>query len=181
MASENPQPAGTRRGDGKPIPPGSGVVPILKEVGHHQLKVTGTGFFLTRYGLFATAKHVLDDLADYESGTLHPGFVLQDDGPEGKLIIRRIVGASVSTTADVGLGQADNGVGGSGALGPSNLRGAISFTRLAIDEALVSYGYAENAILDFRDKVPPILRLQNEKNGTEFSTSLTFCRECRSS
>ena len=157
MTSETPQVAGTRRGDGRALPPGAGVVPILKQLGAHKFKVVGTGFFLTRYGVFATAKHVLDDLADYESGTLHPGFILQDE-PEGDLIIRRIVGISVSNTADVGLGQADNGVGRSGRLGPANLRGAISLTRPAINEALVSYGYPENAVLDFELKDPPILR-----------------------
>lgn len=150
--------AKTVRGDGTPIPPGAGVVPILKQVGDHQLKVVGTGFFLTRYGLFATARHVLDDLADYDAKTMATSFVLQDD-PSGALLLRRIVGISVSNTADVGVGQAENGVGGPGDLGPPNLRGPLSLVRPTVGEALKSYAYPENALLDFNDlDNPPTLR-----------------------
>lgn len=141
----------TRRGDGEKLHPGEGVIPILKEVGKHQLKVVGTGFFVTRYGTFATARHVLDDLADYRAKTLHQSFILQV-GPSGDCIIRRIVSISVSNSADVGVGQADNGVGGIEGLGPTNLRGPISLTRPSVGEALVSYAYPENAILDFRNQ-----------------------------
>ena len=149
---------GARQGDGTEIPPGAGVVPVLKEVGERQLAVVGTGFFVTRYGLFASAKHVLEDLADWDRGRLHVGYVLQDD--KENLFIRRIVGVSISNTADVGIAQADNGVGRQDRPpGPPNLRGPLSFTRPQPGDPLVSYAYAENAVLDFRDETsPPVLR-----------------------
>ncbi len=141
----------TTRGDGLEIPPGAGIIPILKEAGDRQLAVVGTGFFVTRYGLFATAKHVLDELADWTNRTMHPGYVFQDD-TGGQIFLRRITGISVSNTADVAIGQADNGVGGDRRPGPSNLRGPLSLTRPDIGEALVTYAYPENKVLEFRNR-----------------------------
>ena len=99
----------TRRGDGRRVPTGAGVVPILKEIGEGQLKVVGTGFFVTRYGLFATAKHVLEELVEWDIRSLFRAFVLRDDAQN--LLIRQITGLSLSDTADVAIGQADNRVG----------------------------------------------------------------------
>ena len=65
------------RGDGQPIEPGDGVVPILQEVGLKRLKVVGTGFYITRYGLVATAKHVIEELKAPGELRLLPGFVLR--------------------------------------------------------------------------------------------------------
>jgi hypothetical protein len=149
MAHRKISKARSRRGDGKPLRPGEGVVAILKEIGNHQLKVVGTGFLLTRYGTFATARHVLDDLADYQSNTLCPSYIFQDGSSDG-CFFRRIVGISVSNTADVGIGQVENGAGSTNNLELQNLRGPIALTRPKIGEALVSYAYPENAILDFR-------------------------------
>ena len=135
-----------RLGDGKELRPGEGVVANLKEIGNHQLKVVGTGFLLTRYSTFATARHVLDDLADFETNTLHPSFIFQDGSENiGGCFFRRIVGITVSNTADVGIGQVESDADKNS----PNLRGPISLTRLNIGEALVSYAYPENAILDF--------------------------------
>jgi hypothetical protein len=131
---------GAQTGDGQPIPPATGVVPILKQIGEGQLKVVGTGFFVTRYGLFATAKHVLDDLADWESNTLHTGFILQCDAP-GQLTIRQIVGISANNSADVAIGQAGNGAGGLGPPSPLSLRCPLSSTRPIVGEHLASYAY----------------------------------------
>lgn len=139
------------------LPPGTGVVPVLKEVGHKQLKVVGTAFFLTRYGLFATAGHVLEELVDRNSRTVLRGYVLQDDSEQ--CFIRRIVGASLSNTADIGIGQADNRVGLAAPHGPPNLRAPLSFSRPQPGQSLVSFAYPENAVLDFRnDSDAPCLR-----------------------
>jgi hypothetical protein len=140
----------TRRGDGEEIPPGAGVVPVLREIGDRQLKVVGTGFFVTRYGLFASARHVLDELADWDTGSLRRGFILQADGE--RLYIRQIVGISISRAADVAVGQADNGIGRDvERLGPPNLRAPLSLVRPSAGEELGSFAYPENEILDFRD------------------------------
>lgn len=147
----------TRRGDGLRLPPGAGVVPVLKEVGDKQLKVVGTGFFVTRYGLFATAKHVLEELVDWNARTVLRAYVLQDDAEQ--LFIRQITGISLSNTADVAIGQADNRVGQPQPHGPPNLRAPLAFSRPQVGETLVSFAYPENAVLDFRDaSMPPTLR-----------------------
>ena len=63
MANEQPK-RKARTGDGSEVHPCSGVVPILKEIATKQLAVIGTGFFISRYGLFATAAHVVQALVD---------------------------------------------------------------------------------------------------------------------
>jgi S1-C subfamily serine protease len=47
----------------------------MKEVGAKQLRIIGTGFWITRYGLLATAKHVVEDLADEARTSLGTAFV----------------------------------------------------------------------------------------------------------
>jgi hypothetical protein len=50
-----------RKGD-----PQSGITPIMAQLepGHYQ--VVGTGFYIARYGLFVTAKHVVDELHKFD-------------------------------------------------------------------------------------------------------------------
>ena len=148
-----------RRADGQSIPPGSGVVPVLHEICHMQLKVVGTAFYVTRYGLFVTAGHVLQEIADWSVNRLKPAYILEDSGL-GQLIIRRIVGISLSNLADLAIGQAENGSDKSPATtGPGNLRGRISLESPKTDEKLVTYAYPENEVLDFRDAAStPTLR-----------------------
>ena len=136
--------------DGKSVPPGSGVIPILKELAPGELAVVGTGFFVTRYGLFATARHVLEELARLDRGQLAAGYVLEDASPE-RLVLRDIVAISFSTTADVALGQASHAL-------PNN-RVRLSFVRPAANERLLTYAYPENEVMKFGDAAnPPILR-----------------------
>ena len=68
-----------RTRSGQDVHPGSGAIPILKDIEPGRLKIVGTGFFITRYGLFATARHVLQELADIEQGKLDNGFVLEHE------------------------------------------------------------------------------------------------------
>ena len=133
-------------GDGNTIAPGSGVVPILKQLQRGQLKVVGTGFYITRYGLFATAAHVLSDLAEMDRMELGVGYVLEDrDGDE--LVIRRIAFASISNVADVALGQVENTIGNKP--GTPNRRARLSLVTPTEGERLTTYAYPENEILDF--------------------------------
>jgi hypothetical protein len=53
-------------GNENPIDPKYGVFPILKELSKGSLSVVRTGFYLTRYGMFITAKHVMDELVDWK-------------------------------------------------------------------------------------------------------------------
>ena len=52
------------RGDGKPVDPMTGVIPIIKEIEKGILQTIGTGFYIARYGLVMTAAHVVWALKD---------------------------------------------------------------------------------------------------------------------
>jgi len=146
----------TQTDDGSEVAPGSGVIPILKQIGPKRLLVVGTGFYVTRYGLFATARHVLEDLVAADSKELGVGYVLEDR--DGKaLVIRRIVGASLSNIADIALGQAENSREQKAA--PSNRRGRLALSCPEVGESLATYAYPENDVLDFNfEDRPPTLK-----------------------
>jgi trypsin-like peptidase len=145
------------RGTGQPIEPGVGVVPILQEVGPKRLKVVGTGFYITRYGLVATAKHVVEELQVPNELKLVPGFVLHRASVE-ILHIRSIRKAHLLKTADVCVLQADNSLRDFPADPLMNLRPTLSTQLPAAGEPLVTFAYPENAILDFNnaDHVPEL-------------------------
>ena len=134
------------RGDGKPIDPGSGVVPMLLEVGPKRLKVVGTGFYITRYGLVATAKHVIEDFT--EGLSLRRGFV-PHLGPDNSIFLRRIRRAHLLKAADVCVVQVDNFVERFPTAPLMNLLPQLSTTLPAPDEPLLTFAYPENAVLDF--------------------------------
>jgi hypothetical protein len=137
-----------KRGDGQLINPGDGVVPILKEVGYRQLAVIGTGFYLTRYGLFVTAKHVLEALAEKDGGKLVPSFVLHLASDNG-IHLRQILRAHLLKAADVGIAQADNFMDSHPQNPLRNLRPTLSNELPPEGSPLITYAYPENDILDF--------------------------------
>jgi hypothetical protein len=145
------------RGDGQSIEPGDGVVPILQEIGVKRLKVIGTGFYITRYGLVATAKHVIEELKAPDELKLLSGFVLHL-GPDNTIFLRRIRRAHLLLAADVCVVQADNFLERHPTDPLMNLRARLSATLPAAGEPLVTYAYPENAILDFNvsDHIPEI-------------------------
>lgn len=145
------------RGDGRLIEPGDGVVPILQEVGVKRLKVVGTGFYITRYGLVATAKHVIEELKDTDELKLLPGFVLHL-GPDDTILLRPIRRAHLLIAADVCVIQADNFLESDPTTALMNLRPRLSATLPPAGEPLVTYAYPENTILDFNldDHIPEI-------------------------
>ena len=145
------------RGDGAPIHPGTGIVPILKEVGTKRLSVIGTGFYITRYGLVATAKHVVEDLTD-DGKSLTPSFVLhlQDDDA---IVLRPIRRAHYLHDVDLAVVQADNFVNDGSRSALQNLRAVIAPVLPRDGTPLVTYAYPENAILDFNDTgLIPVVR-----------------------
>ena len=145
------------RADGRPISPGDGVVPILQEVGGKRLTVVGTGFYITRYGLVATAKHVVEELKAPDGLTLVKGFVLHL-GPENTIFFRPIRKAYLLKAADVAIVQADNFLDRNPTAPLMNLRPKLCVALPAEGEHLVTFAYPENAILDFNqdDHIPEI-------------------------
>ncbi len=138
----------SHRGNGELIHPGTGIVPIMKEVGEKRFSIIGTGFYVTRYGLLVTAKHVLEDLIA-ENGTSLVRNYICHLAPENAIYLRPIRKAHLLKKADIGIAQADNFLDSFPANPLQNLRATLS-TQLPPEGApLRTYAYPENAILDF--------------------------------
>ena len=136
--------------------PGEAVTPILLQLEPGLYKIIGTGFYITRYGLFLTAKHVVEDLTQAD-GTLRNCLTwhLPNDS---EINMRQIKRASIDRNAplhapDIAVCQADN----------------FSFTLMnerigivvspPVGSIVGTYAYPENELLDFRDKsLPKIIR-----------------------
>jgi hypothetical protein len=136
-----------RRGDGQPLHPGDGVVPIMKKVGHKRLSIIGTGFYVTRYGLLVSAKHVLQDLAA-EDGTLLQSCVCHL-GPQDEIYLRPIRRAYLLQAVDIGIAQADNFMSTNPSNPLQNLRAILSTELPPAGSQLITYAYPENEVLDF--------------------------------
>ena len=95
--------------DGTPLHAGAGIAPVLKRIGPKRYSAIGTAFFVTRYGLMVTAKHVIEDLVRPGATELEPAFVLESRF-DTRLAQRRITAASLSTAFDVAVFQVENGV-----------------------------------------------------------------------
>lgn len=147
----------SRRGDGQPLHPGTGIVPIMKEVGEKRLAVIGTGFYVTRYGLLVTAKHVLEDLMADDSVSLVQYFVCHL-AQEKNIHLRKIRRAHLLINADIGIAQADNYLESFPNDPLMNLRATLSTEFPVEGSPLTTYAYPENKILDFnrKDSTPEI-------------------------
>jgi hypothetical protein len=147
----------SRRGDGLSLHPGTGIVPILKEIGEGRLSVIGTGFYVTRYGLVITAKHVLEDLRGDEGTSLVQSFVCHLAG-ESSIHLRKIRMAHLLVNADIGIAQAENYLESYPQDPLQNLRATLSTQFPKEGERLITYAYPENEILDFnrKDGIPEI-------------------------
>jgi hypothetical protein len=144
--------------DGRALHPSEGVVPIVHEIGPGRLLVVGTGFYVSRYGLFVTAGHVVHALVNDGSREMDVAYVLHlaDDGRQCHL--RRILRAYVSNEIDVAVAQADN-YAASVPEGPlCNLRAPISTGTPPKGTELVTYAYPDNAVLDFTDGSTPQIK-----------------------
>ncbi len=149
-------PPWARRTDGVEIHPGDGVVPILKEAGPRSLQIVGTGFYLTRYGLFGTARHVLEELVPSEGKGATRSFVLHR-ADDNSLHFRRILRVHMHKSADIGVGQADNYLDRFPDNPLWNMRPILCTQLPAPGSPLVTYAYPENRVMDFA--VPPQERI----------------------
>ncbi len=146
-----------RRLDGKIISPQDGVVPIMKEIEKGKLMIVGTGFYVTRYGLFITAQHVLNELVINEPKKLGVGYILHI-ASDKEVHLRRILGASLLQPADLALCQAENFVGKYPDNPLLNLRPHLTTEVPYIGSPLITYAYPANKILDFtqNEKAPEV-------------------------
>jgi hypothetical protein len=142
--------------DGKEVSPRSAIVPICHRIGERRFKIVGTGFYLTRYGLLASAGHVLESMVSPKSGLIEDAFVLQEHGSDS-ILYRRLVSASVSTSSDVGLVQLETETA-KGKVAP-NPRVPLSWRRPEDGEQVVAYAYPQNYEIVFEPGLPsPVIK-----------------------
>lgn len=143
--------------DGKQIEPGSGIVPIMKEIERGKLSIIGTGFYITRYGLLLSAKHVLEELVDYQGHTILPSFVCHLAGDDA-IHLRRLCSITVMDQRDLAVAQADNYIERFPQSPLMNLHGRLSLEIPQVGADLFTFAYPENEILDFAqpESIPSI-------------------------
>lgn len=132
------------------INPMTGTVPIIKELQKGYLQTIGTGFYITRYGLVMTAKHVIEGLASKETKNLENSFICHI--PDDKtIILRRILSVSYLSDVDIGVIQADNYLTKYPKDPLMNMRASISTKIPKAGDNLITYAYPENKVMDFTD------------------------------
>jgi len=143
-------------GTGSHVDPRLGVVPIVMELKKGKLAVIGTGFYITRYGLFLTAKHVLELMV--KEGKFEERAFILHQGENDKVHLRRIRSINLFNDADIGAGQAENYE----EKFPNNplrcMRGNLSDKIPSKNATLITYAYPENETLDFTQESPPIIK-----------------------
>jgi hypothetical protein len=144
-----------QRGDGEVIHPGEGSIPILRELEPGCLKIVGTGFYISRYGLVVTAKHVVEALQE-TSSTLGPAVVAHLVGKDG-LHWRDVKRAHLLKGADVAVLQVDNFMQEYPGNPLENLRCTLSLRMPQPGDSLITYAYPENGVLDVRSGGVPTI------------------------
>jgi S1-C subfamily serine protease len=105
LPSPVPRMPHTRSAAGAPYDPHQAIFPILKEMADGRMRLVGTGFFITAYGHFVTAKHVIMDAVSEDlTQVLAPMHALHF--VEGSaVLVRHINAVSYHLTADVAVGK----------------------------------------------------------------------------
>jgi hypothetical protein len=172
-----------RRGDGPPVHPGEGVVPIMKEIGVRQLKIVGTGFWITRYGLLATAKHVVEDLVDDVGSSLGTAYVCHLAAGDA-IHFRRLRRVHMLRSADVAVAQADNYVEKYPNNPLMNLRARLSNDLPSEGAPIVTYGISRWILFWSRPAVgrPRSCRAAGRRDPSRFGNWLVSATSlsCRS-
>jgi len=138
-------------GDGDSIDPSDIAIPIFKEIENGKLSIIGTGFYITRYGLFLTAKHVLDDLLIEDRTKIGKAFICHRVS-KSEVHLRNILSVNLLDPVDLAIGQANTyeNIYPNNPL--TNMRCELSKHVPSVGEELVTYAYPENKVLDFTDK-----------------------------
>lgn len=144
-------------GDGRTIDPRACVVPIMKEVGKGRLQIVGTGFYISRYGLFMSANHVIATLIDDSNTKLSVAYICHF-AENNSVRLRRIVRAGLLQPADLAVGQADNFLDKYPNNPLRNMRVRLTAKVPKAGSRLITYAYPENEVLDFtvKDRAPVV-------------------------
>ena len=127
---------------GAPLIGGEGIIPILELIDGQRYRFIGTGFFITSYGVFATAKHVL--MAAHERG--HPIATWQLI-PPNQWLIRPIDQFNVHDTADLAIGVARMAVHEETGEPLVNPRMRITMRSQLVGDRVSTYAYPNTVIL----------------------------------
>lgn len=141
-------------GDGTEISATLGVVPIFRELEEGKLQVIGTGFYITRYGLFLSARHVFEDILEAKDPSNQSLRIFHDTGET--IHIRTITKISITNQADLVLGQADNFLAKFPNNPLSNIRAKLTLEVPKTGTKLVTFAYPRNKLLDFTNKSEPV-------------------------
>ena len=139
--------------DGKPTDPQIAVTPVGVQLEPGVLQIIGTGFFIARYGLLLTAKHVVDDIARHDS-ELRPTLTWLWR-TNGTLSFRPIMTCSFfheapRDAADIAICQAVDSVkDGVVRLAEPNERIAISTQLPEPGTKIATYAYPDNPQVSF--------------------------------
>jgi len=153
-----------RDGNGNIISATEGIFPICEEIEKGKLRVIGTGFYITRYGLFMTARHVFDSLIRSPSQKDYTLRIFHDTGSE--LHIRNVRRFCYSHHADLALGEADNEIERFPE-NPIQSRRAPMTTRIpTMGEKLATFAFPRNHLLDFTgDRTRPVQMFADTYRG----------------
>ena len=148
-----PAPPSAKTVDGNPIDPGTCVFPIMKELEPGLVNIVGTGFYITRYGLFLTAKHVLLDA--YKDGSqTHSLLTLHNNDDAATSHVRRVLRFCVSDKYDVALGVLENFADKYPKNPLTNRRCILTTNPPPLGSRVVTFAYPNNLRLDFRKEDP---------------------------
>ena len=150
-------------GDGTEISATTGVVPILRELEEGKLQVIGTGFYITRYGLFLSARHVFDDIINAADPSSQRLRIFHDTGKE--IHIRAVTKFTIANQVDVALGQADNFLAKFPDNPLMNVRPILTLEVPKTATKLVTFAYPRNELLDFTDRSEPVKIFANRFEG----------------
>lgn len=97
-----------RSQSGAIIDPSSAIFPILRQSNppFGDVRVVGTGFYIAHQGLFATARHVLEECLDEAGQPAIPLSVVHRFPDQQKVVLRPIIRCFLRNSADIAVGMA---------------------------------------------------------------------------
>ncbi len=137
--------------DGRRVFPLNGIVPLLLETAPRKYKIVGTGFYITTYGSVMTAAHVVEDLVENHDATgqlVSPRYLLHTTGIS-RIQMRVIREVRVSSLYDIAVLHTGKLASVADVSHPKNMLGIHSSVRPPIGARIVTFGYPQNATMDF--------------------------------
>ncbi len=139
--------------DGRPADLQVAVTPIFVQLEPTLLRVVGTGFFIARYGLLLTAKHVVDEVVEHDARSRAALTWLWK--ADGTLNLRPILICSYDNraprdAADIAICQTvDRARNGSMRVAQANERIALVTSLPSPGTQVATYAYPDNDRVDF--------------------------------